>query len=108
MHCIRNKIFPSGKNFSDRTHLCRYMLDTVNDRSVFGTENDVAVFPHDFNNELLLAKVAQLIKMFDCKQMIRSSFGCEISVIRLLLICFLRSIQKLGAVIGLGLFVSVR
>ena len=93
-------MFPSGKNFSDRTHLCRYMLDTVNDRSVFGTENDVAVFPHDFNNELLLAKVANSSKCSIVKQMIRSSFGCEISVIAVTDM-FLRSIQKLGKPSGL-------
>ena len=39
---------------------------------------------------------------------IRSSFGCRISTIRPFAICFLRSIQKFGAVIGLGLLDSVK
>ena len=42
------------------------------------------------------------------KWMILSSFGCHTSTMRPPLICFLRSIQKLGAVMGLGLFLPVR
>ena len=39
---------------------------------------------------------------------IRSSPGWEIFVIRPFPICFLKTMQKLGAVMGLGLFLSVR
>ena len=42
------------------------------------------------------------------KWMIRSSLGCQISTILPFAMCFLKSIQKLGAVMGLGLFMSVR
>jgi len=42
------------------------------------------------------------------KSTIRSSPGWVIEIIRPLFICFLRSIQKLGAVRGAGLFLSVR
>ena len=39
---------------------------------------------------------------------IRSSPGWDTEIIRALPMCFLKSIQKLGAVMGLGLFASVR
>ena len=42
------------------------------------------------------------------KWMIRSSFGCHISTIRPFAICLRSSMQKFGAVIGLGLLVSVK
>ena len=37
------------------------MLDTVQDHSVLITENDVAVFPHQFQNQDFFTGVAHLV-----------------------------------------------
>ena len=41
-------------------------------------------------------------------RMIRSSPGCETETMRPLAMCFLSSMQKFGAVMGLGLLFSVK
>ena len=64
---IGNEIFSSGKNFTDRTHMGRDMLDAVQDHSLFVTENDVAVLAHQFHDQTLSAGITQLIKMLQLK-----------------------------------------
>ena len=43
------------------------MFDTVNDRSVLITENDIAVFPHDLHDQLFFTEISKLVEMFDFK-----------------------------------------
>ena len=43
------------------------MLDTVDDLVLFVAEDDVAVFPHDLDDQCLLAQVAKLVQMLDPK-----------------------------------------
>ena len=38
--------------------LGRYMFDTVNDRSVLITENDITVFPHDLHNQFFFTEIS--------------------------------------------------
>ena len=66
-HGVRDEIVPSGQHFPDRTHLGGDMFDAVNDRSVWSTENNIAVFAHDLHDQILAAKIAKLIQMLDCK-----------------------------------------
>ena len=40
------------------------MLDAVNDRTIRIREDDVAVFSHDLDDQLLLAKITHFIKVF--------------------------------------------
>jgi len=65
MHRVRNEIRPSRENLAHGTHLCRNMFDTVKDPVVRITEDDVAVFSHDFQNQLLTAEISKLIQMLD-------------------------------------------
>ena len=75
------------------------MFDTVNDTVILITENNVAVFAHNLYDQPLMAQIPKLIQVFNFK---------FIFVILPLAICFRSSIQKFGAVIGLGLFSVVR
>ena len=43
------------------------MLDAVNDRAVFLTENDIAVLSHDFHDQPLSAQIAHFIQMLQLK-----------------------------------------
>lgn len=53
-----------GKDFPHRTYLMGNMLDAVNDRTIRIREDDVAVFSHDLDDQLLLAKITHFIKVF--------------------------------------------
>ena len=59
--CLRKKIISSRKNFPDRTHMGRNMPDTVKDHPVLITEDDVAVFSHQFNNQIFFTWIAQFV-----------------------------------------------
>ena len=67
LHGVRDEILSSRKNFPDRTHLCRYMFDTVNDLTLIVTENNIAVFSHDLDDQIFPAEVTKFIEMFNCK-----------------------------------------
>ena len=60
-HGIRYKISPPRKHLPDGAHLCVDMLDTVYDHILVITENDIAVFPHDLDDQLLLTEVSKFI-----------------------------------------------
>lgn len=84
------------------------MFDTVKDRIVLLTEDQVAVFSHDLHNQLLAADIAEFVQMLELKIRIRSSPGWVTERMRALPMCLRSSIQKFGAVIGPGLLLSVR
>ena len=63
-HGVRYKICSAGQYFTHRTHLCGNVLDAVDDRAFIVTENDIAVFAHDFYDQLFPAQIPQLIQMF--------------------------------------------
>ena len=43
------------------------MFDTVDDLTLIVTENDIAVFSHDLNNQVFPAEVAKFVEMFNRK-----------------------------------------
>ena len=61
----RNKIGSSGKNFADRTYLQGNMFDAVDDFILVVGENDVAVFAHQFHDQIFAAEIPHLIQMLD-------------------------------------------
>ena len=65
--CVRKKIISSRKNLTDRTHMRRNVLDTVEDHAVFVAEDDVAVLAHQFYDQELLTGIAHLIAVFQLK-----------------------------------------
>ena len=66
-YCLRDKVFPSGQNLPYRTHIGGHVLDAVNDRAVFLTENDIAVLSHDLYDQLFSAQVAHFVQMLQLK-----------------------------------------
>lgn len=84
------------------------MFDTVNDLTLIVTENDIAVLSHNFNDQVFPAKVTKFVEMFNRKM--NDTLKSRLPDINnaAALICLRRSIQKFGAVIGLGLFFEVR
>ena len=67
MLCFGDKIRSSRENFPDRTYIGRNMLDAVNDCHIRLTENDIAVFAHQFHNKYFLTDIPHLIEMFNMK-----------------------------------------
>ena len=106
--CVRKKIISSRKNLTDRTHVGGNMFDTVKDRIVLLTEDQVAVFSHDLHNQLLAADIAEFVQMLELKNKntLESRLGNGENAA--LPMCLRSSIQKFGAVIGPGLLLSVR
>ena len=43
------------------------MFDAVNNFSITVTENDIAVFSHDLDDQIFPAEVTKFIEMFNCK-----------------------------------------
>ena len=43
------------------------MFDTVNDLTLIVTENNIAVFSHDLDDQIFPAEVTKFIEMFNCK-----------------------------------------
>ena len=60
---FRNKVCPSGKHFSDRADHTGNMLDTVNDHIFVIDKDDITVFTHDLNDQLLTAKITHFVQM---------------------------------------------
>lgn len=79
------------------------MLDTVDDHSFFITENNIAVLAHNLNDQGFAAQISKFIQVLDLEAddpfqgRLRNAYDAAICN------SFLRSIQKFGAVIGLGL-----
>ena len=65
---VRNEPGAARKNLTDRTHVGGNMFDTVKDRIVLLTEDQVAVFSHDLHNQLLAADIAEFIQMLELKK----------------------------------------
>ncbi len=65
--CLWDEIGPSWKHFPDGAHLGGYVLDAVDNFKILITKNDIAVFSHDFYNQLFVAEIPKLIEMFDFK-----------------------------------------
>ena len=84
------------------------MLDAVNDRAVGAAENNVTVFSHQFHDQCFLAQITHFIEVLDIKTNDTFHVRLVIFMIRPFAMCLRNSIQKFGAVSGLGLFVSVR
>ena len=84
------------------------MLDAVQDGAVFLTEDDVAVLAHQLNDEALLPQISQLIEVLDLKLDDTLKSRWDTLTMRPVPMCFLSSMQKFGAVSGLGLLVSVK
>ena len=79
------------------------MLDTVDDHSFFITENNIAVLAHDLNDQGFAAQISKFIQVLDLEADDPFQGRLRMPTMRPFAICFLRSIQKFGAVIGLGL-----
>ena len=62
---FRDKVIASRQYFTYRTHLCRDMLDRIQDHAVLLTENDIAVFAHQLDDQKLAADIPKLIQMLD-------------------------------------------
>ena len=105
---VRNEPGAARKNLTDRTHVGGNMFDTVKDRIVLLTEDQVAVFSHDLHNQLLAADIAEFVQMLELKNKntLESRLGNGENAA--LPMCLRSSIQKFGAVIGPGLLLSVR
>ena len=72
-------------------------------------ENNIAVFAHDLHDQILAAKIAKLIQMLDCKMNDPLQFGLpDIHDPAVCNVLSQKHTVKLGAVMGLGLFASVR
>lgn len=84
------------------------MLDTVDDGIVVITEDQVTVFAHQLHDQCLVTQIAHLIQMFNVNM--HNTFQPRLRDVHNTPFCkcLRRSIQKLGAVMGLGLLVSVR
>ena len=61
----RYKIGTSRKYLSNRTYLCGNMFDTVKYHVIFITENDIAVFSHQLNDQFLVSEIPKIIQMFN-------------------------------------------
>ena len=64
---LRNKILPSRKHLTHRTHMRRNMLDTIQDHSLIITENNITVLAHQLHDKNLLTGIPQLIQMLQLK-----------------------------------------
>ena len=64
---IRNEIFSSWKNLTDRTHMGGNMLDAVQDHAFVITEDDIAVLAHQLHDQTLPAWITQFVKMLQLK-----------------------------------------
>ena len=64
---LRNKILPSRKHLTHRTHMRRNMLDTIQDRPLIITENNITVLAHQLHDKNLLTGISQLIQMLQLK-----------------------------------------
>ena len=67
MHCIRYEIAAPRKHFPDRADVQGNMLNAVDNRAVGLTEDNIAVFAHQFHDEKLGAQIAQFIQVFNLK-----------------------------------------
>ena len=64
---LRNKILPSRKHLTHRTHMRRNMLDTIQDHPLIITENNITVLAHQLHDKNLLTGIPQLIQMLQLK-----------------------------------------
>ena len=60
-----DEISPAGQYFPDRAYHARHMLDAVYDRIGFLTENKIAVFAHQFDDQYFGTEISQIVQMFD-------------------------------------------
>ena len=67
VHGIRDKVFAAGQDFPHGAHLGGDVFDAVDDLSVRCAEDDIAVFPHDLDDQFFTAQIAQFVQMFDRK-----------------------------------------
>lgn len=98
----------AGQNLADRADQTGNVLDTIQYFVVLIAEDDVAVLSHDFDDQLFAAQITQLIQVFQFKNDDSFRPGWEMETIRAFWTCFRSSIQKFGAVMGLGLLSRVR
>ena len=81
------------------------MFDTVDNLVIRCAENNIAVFSHQLHNQIFTAEIAEFIEMFYFKTYDSFQSRLLTDTIFPFPICFLKSMQKFGAVIGLCLFV---
>ena len=60
---FRQEIIPSRQNLPDRADSGTDMFDRINNQALVITENQVAVFSHQFQNQVLLAQIPHLVQM---------------------------------------------
>ena len=58
---LRNEIVSARQYLPNGTHHTGYVFDAVDDLVISIAENDIAVFPHDFNDKGFLAQIPHLI-----------------------------------------------
>ena len=64
---IGNKIVPAGKYLSDRTGLGGNVFDAVDDGVLLITKDKIAVFSHQFQDQLFFPEIPKIIIVFDLK-----------------------------------------
>ena len=109
IHGVRNKIRFTRQYLSYGTHYRSNMFNTVDYHIVVVRKNNIAVFTHQFNYKMLDFYVAKFIKMLNFKinDSLKSRL-CYTDNSSIINMFFLSNIQKLGAVIGLGLLLFVK
>lgn len=58
---VGDEIRTSWQNFTYRTYVAGYVLDTIQDHIIIITEDNVAVFSHQFHNENLMAHITKFV-----------------------------------------------
>ena len=62
-----DEIRTSWQNFTYRTYVAGYVLDTVQDHIIIITEDNVAVLSHQFHNENLMAYITKFVQVLQLK-----------------------------------------
>ncbi len=60
-----NKIVPPRQHFAHRADRAGNMFDTVDNFVFVITENNIAVFSHNFHNKMFDTRIAHLIQVFE-------------------------------------------
>ena len=64
---LGNEVFPAWKYLPDRADLGGNVLNAVDDHSLAGTENNIAVLSHQLHNQPFPAEISHLVQMLDFK-----------------------------------------
>ena len=64
---LGDKIGPAGQHLPDRAGLGGDVLDAVDDGLIFIAENNIAVFSHQFQNQILAPQISHIVIVLDLK-----------------------------------------